>query len=297
MSVYKRSYKSYTGTLTPLWSRFGVLTRYGLADVWSSRVTIVLFVLCMIPTVVGLVMIYIMNSDTVRLLLGVNPPQMLAIDNRFFAHILESQCWTSLLLIAWVGPRLMSVDLANNALPVILSRPISRAEYVLGKLVALLLLLSLLTWLPSVLLFVFQVGMSNTQWFGHNLYIVPGILGGAAVWMLVISLMSLAVASWVKWRIVATGLVFGATFVPAGIGEVFNAVLRTSWGYVLSVPYMMNLIWNKLLRVPGGIDGHPQYHVRADLPWLVVLIALLAIGGACLLALNTRVRAREVVRG
>ena len=42
-----------------------------------------------------------------------------------------------------VGPVLVSPDLVNNALPLYFSRPFSRAEYVLGKVSVLALLLSL----------------------------------------------------------------------------------------------------------------------------------------------------------
>jgi hypothetical protein len=38
MSVYKHNYRAYTGRVTPLWTRVLVLARYGLAEVWSSKV-------------------------------------------------------------------------------------------------------------------------------------------------------------------------------------------------------------------------------------------------------------------
>ena len=50
----------------------------------------------------------------------------------------------------------MSPDLRNNGLPLYLSRPFSRTEYVLGKMSVLLILLSAITWVPGLLLFLFQ---------------------------------------------------------------------------------------------------------------------------------------------
>src|SRR4051794_25854663 len=118
MSVYKRTYRPYTGQLTSDRARFGVLMRYAFGDVWHSRVTNVLFVLCLVPSVIWLAVIYIANNDTVRTLLGPTPP--LPMDQTFFLRILQTQCWLALGLTAWIGPRLISVDVANNALPTLL---------------------------------------------------------------------------------------------------------------------------------------------------------------------------------
>ncbi len=292
MSVYKRSYTVYAGARTPLWSRLLVLTRYGLVDAWSSRITNVLCLLCLVPVIIALLMIYVFNSETARVLLQLQTPRGLAIDNRFFLVVFQIQCWLALPLTAWVGPRLISADLANNALPVILSRPIDRTGYVAGKLLVLFLLLSGVTWAPGLLLFLFQAQLSKQPWAFQNWFIASGMLLGALLWMAVLSLLSLALAAWVKWRTVSTGLVFGALFVPAGVGEVSNAVLRTSWGSLLNVPYLVTLLWQELLHVKPVFRLH-----RHDLPPQFALAALILLCTACLMALHARVRAREVVRG
>jgi ABC-type transport system involved in multi-copper enzyme maturation permease subunit len=212
---------------------------------------------------------------------------MVLIDNRFFFRLLELQGWLALFLTAWVGPAMVSPDLTNGALPLFLSRPISRAEYVAGKLLVLAILLSAVTWAPCVLLFGIQAQLAR-NWFMPNLYIVGGVLIGACVWIAVLSLLSLAVSAWVRWRIVATGLMVALVFIPAGFGAVVSAVLRTKWGFVLNVPYMVTLLWSRLLRAPILQDG---------LPVSTAWISLLAVCGLCLLLLNKRIQARQVVRG
>jgi ABC-type transport system involved in multi-copper enzyme maturation permease subunit len=291
VSVYKRSYNSYSGPLTPVWSRFLVVARYGLAEVWESRVTNILFLVCLGPVLLALVTVYVMNSDTAQLLMGVNRTPLLSIDNRFFLKIFHAQCWLALVLTAWVGPRLMAGDLGNNALPTILSRPLDRAEYIAGKLSVLFLLLSGITWAPTLLLFLFQAQLSKHPWASQNRFIASGVVLGALAWITVLSLLSLALASWVKWRVVSTGLVFGAVFVPAGVGEVFNGVLRTNWGSLLNLPYLMTLIWSHLLRVPVF------FMRRQSLPVEFALAALIIICTACVLVLRARIRGQEVVRG
>ena len=51
MSIFKHEYRAYTGTLTSRWVRLGVIVRYALAEAWSSRITVGLFTLSMLPEI------------------------------------------------------------------------------------------------------------------------------------------------------------------------------------------------------------------------------------------------------
>ncbi|MGE5112199.1 MAG: hypothetical protein ACM3JB_15150 [Acidobacteriaceae bacterium] len=295
MSVFKRTYRRYTGPITDRNKLVGVLVRYGAADLWSSRITNIVFVLCFIPALISMAIIYIMNNQAVRMLLSAGhapstPP--IAIDERFFFGMLQGQCWPALVLIAWVGPRVISGDLANDALPIILSHPISRVEYVLAKLTILASFVSAVTIVPTTFLFAFQSYMSAVPWGITHLRILFGMIAGCILWVVLLSLLALAVASWVKWRIVATGMIFAAMFVPAGIGTVFNVVMRTNWGSAINIPLTMSTLWRRLLNVQI-----PAFATRFELPTTALLIALGLTMWLCVMALNARIRAREVVRG
>lgn len=294
MSVFKRSYRRYTGPISNLRFRLLVLMRYGAADLWSSRITNVVFVLCLIPALISMAVIYIMNNDAVRLLLSSqgNSGPKIAMNERFFFAILQGQCWPALILIAWIGPRLIAADLANDALPIILSHPISRTEYVVAKLLVLVGFLSAVTWVPTSLLFALQSYLSRTPWALEHIHILIGMFVGSMIWIVLLSLIALTVACWVKWRIVATGLLFATVFVPAGVGSVFNAVMRTNWGHLISIPDIMETLWSRLLQVTM-----PPFFMKNALPTTALLIALAAMCCVCVGALNARIRAREVVRG
>lgn len=275
-------------------SQFLALARYAFAEAWSTRVTAVLFVLCFVPTLFSVVTIYIMNTEAVRVLMGGThgAPPLIAMDERFFYGVMLAQCWPALVLTAWVGPRLISTDMSNNALAIILSHPITRSEYVLAKLTVMAGFLSAVTWVPLLLLFAFQSHVSTKPWAGSHIGIAVGMFLGSWLWIILLSLMTLALASWVKWRIVATGLLFGFVFVPAGVGTVFNVVMRSNWGNVLNIPFMMTTMWRRLLNAPI-----PDFMARRELSTVAILLSLAAIGLCCVAALNVRIRAREVVRG
>jgi len=291
MSIYKHDYRAYTGRVTPLWTRIFVLARYGLAEAWSTKVTAVLFAICLLPPVGSLLTIYLANNPAARLLIGNIGPRVLAIDAGFFLNVLTIQSWMAMVLASWIAPRLITLDLVDNALPILLSHSISRFGYVLGKYIALFATLSTVTWVPCLLLFAYQAYSSPVPWTADNLRIAGGMLAGAVLWIALISLLGLALSSWVKWRVVATGIIFAVILVPAGVGGIVTTVLRTRWGFLFNLPVMMASIWERLLGVPSRMNGSMQLPTQAIVTTLVLACCLFAV------MLNTRIRAREVVRG
>lgn len=291
MSVYKHEYRVYEGRVTPLRSRIGVLVRYGLAEAWSSRITIGLFTVAMLPVIVDLLTIYLANNPLARMMVSPGGKFPFQIDASYFVRVLSVQCWLALVLNAWVAPRLVSFDLADNALPILLSHPISRFGYVLGKFLSLFSILSLVTWVPCLLLFAYEAYTSPQAWFAAHAQVGFGILGGAVVWIAVVATIGLGLSSWVKWRMLATGVIFAAVFVPAGVGGVITGILRTKWGFLLNMPVMMTELWQRMLGAPAMMRDELQ------LPTVAIVIMLAGAIAICAALLNARIRAREVVRG
>jgi ABC-type transport system involved in multi-copper enzyme maturation permease subunit len=291
MAVYKHNYRAYSGTLTSSWTRVFAIVRYAFAEAWSSKITAALFTLCLLPCIVTLFGIYLANNPLARALLGNQGPRLLTIDARFFLHYQEIQSWLALLLAAWIAPRLISFDLADNALPILLSHPISRFGYISGKFISLFASLSLVTWVPGLLLFSYQGYSSTGHWAADNHRIAFGLLAGALIWIALLTLLGLALSAWVRWRVVATGIIVAAVFVPAGIGAIVSGVLRTKWGFLLNIPIMMSSLWQRMLGAPQVIME------RISLPTGAIATMLVLIGCVCILMLHVRIRAREVVRG
>lgn len=291
MAVYKHTYSAYTGVVTPAWTRVAVVARYAFTEAWSSKITIGLFIFSLLPCVAALVGIYLINNPIARSLIGGGRGPMDIIDANFFLKILEVQCWLALVLASWIAPRVITFDLADDALPILLSHPISRVGYLLGKLLALLGSLSFVTWIPCLLLFAYQGYTAPQPWVAANLRVAGGLLMGAILWIAFVSILGLALSSWVKWRVVATGIIFAAVFIPAGVGAIVSAVLRTRWGFLLNIPFMISTVWQRLLGAPEF--ANPDKYLPT---WTIAAMFILACL-VCVGMLNTRIRAREVVRG
>lgn len=294
MAVYKRRYNSYTGSLTPQWSRFFVLTRFAFADLFKSRFFVILLILCIVPCLFFAGYIFIANNKTLQLLMQLRSADFFAVENSYFIIIMMVQTQAAFLLNCWVGPVLVAGDLTNGALPLFLSRPFSRADYVLGKLAVLGILLSAVTWVPCLLLFSLQSGLAKDGWIWSHLWMVVPIVLCSAIWVLMLSLISLAVSAWVKLRIVATGVIFISFFIPAGLGEMFNAIMGTYWGRLLNFSYMFRLIVARGFRERAGLLGRVDWN---EIPVPAAWGALIFVCLLSLVILNTRLRARETVRG
>jgi len=216
------------------------------------------------------------------------------VDNDFFIVLMIVQAEAAFLLNCWVGPVLISGDLTNGALPLFLSRPFSRPDYVLGKLAVLGLLLSAVTWVPGLLLFGLQSSLAHNGWIWSHLWMVVPIVFCSLIWILALSLLSLAVSAWVKLRIVATGVTFIIFFVPAGLGEMFNHIMGTYWGALLNFSYMFRIILERGFRDPYRLlNRMSEGEIPVPAAWCsLIFVCLLA-----LVILNVRLRARETVRG
>jgi ABC-2 type transport system permease protein len=296
MAVHKRTYRTYAGALTPAWSRFLVITRFTFADLFQMRGFIAGLVVALVPVVGFGAYIYIMNSATARALLELPldaGSELLNISNSFFLRLMMTQAWLSFMLTAWIAPALVTPDLTHNALPLYLSRPLSRAEYVLGKAGVLLALVTVLLLLPGLLLLGLQSQMAGWDFFRANYWMAGSMLAGSLLWMAVLALLALAVSATVKWRIAASAAMFALFFVPAGIGQAFNETLNTHWGYLLNFPLMINVVWHDLFSVPLTFRARGQ---SVDFPVAAAWAVLLAICGLSLALLQMRLKAREVVR-
>jgi ABC-2 type transport system permease protein len=309
MAVYEHRYRAYEGELHSAWSRFLVIPRYALREVFKSKLFTTLFILCFLYPLIAAILVYLRHNANAVSLLQINISELLPIDNTFFNTFVSVQGSFAFILTVIVAPPLISRDLANNALPLYLCRPLSRVEYVLGKMAVVGFLLSLITWVPGLLIFFFQASLAGVGWLWSNLWMVWSIFIGSMVWIILLSLLALAVSSIVKWRVVASGALLGMFFVPSAFAEIVNSLFLTKSAHLISLWATINSIWLGLfglfVRQTGSIRGtvsNPIYERQffdialLEPPlwasWLVVAV----ICAVCVWLLARRVRAYEVIK-
>jgi ABC-2 type transport system permease protein len=289
MAVYKHRYESYHGRLTERWSRGLVLTRYALRELFRFRFFSVSFVIALVPVLIFGGYVFVANNDLLHTFVSFRSAA-LVVEPRFFVIFLNTQTFLAFLLTCWAAPTLVAGDITNGALPLFLSRPLTRAEYVGGKFAVLAILLSFITWVPALVLFFLEAGLSPSRWLGPHLWMIGPILWCTWLWISLLSLMALAASAWVKWRVLAMASILGVFLIPAGFGGVLNATLHTNWGNLLNFSLLFQEILSTAFRSRYEGGGAPVPEAGA---WAM----LVAVCFASLGLLRARLRAFEVVRG
>ncbi len=306
MAVYEQTYKPYTGKLTPEWSRFLIIPRHAFRGVFAYKLFIAFYVICFLPVLVEAIMIYLHHNITALAITNLNVRQLIPIDGSFFQTFVSIQGGFAFFVALLLGPPLVSRDLRNNALPLYLCRPFSRTEYVLGKMSVLLILLSGVTWVPQLLMFLFQSYLEGFTWFKSNLWIASAIVIAGFVWTLLLALISQTLSALLKWRIVASGAMLGLVLIPLAFVGIINFIFMTQLANLFSLPTLMTNITQGLFGtfdrvsgrvVIGGFDGGPAREVLLIEPPLWSSWAMLfVICAICLAILNWKVKAYEVVK-
>lgn len=297
MAVYKKTYRRYEGPLTAPWQRLFIIPRYAFEDMRRRRVLNSFFNATLLVPLVFAFSIYVnQNLNFLKLLPGAPRESLVEIGTTFFLTFLGLQSMAGFFLTAFVGPGLISPDLANNALPLYLARPVTRREYIIGKLLVLVTLLSMMTWIPGLLLFLLQGSLAGDGWIWHNGRIAAGLFFGAWIWILVLSLLALAISARVKWKPAAGALLFGVFFVAAGFGSAVNGVLRTKWGHLLNVGNLIGSVWVWLFGTSGRGAVFFRVSQGEEIPIWCCWAALIGMCLFCLYLLARRIKGAEVVR-
>jgi ABC-2 type transport system permease protein len=286
MSVYKRGYRRYVGPRTGPWTRFLVLPRYAWRRLYQRRLVLLLTILAFVWPLLCACFIYL--SNRVELLQGFDEElrQFIQVNGQFFAVFMYIQAGFAVFLAALAGPGLIAPDLANNALPLYFSRPLTRWSYAVARLTVLVGMLSVVTWIPGLLLFGLQVALAGGSWLWTNWTLGTGMVVGFLIWLVILSLVAMASSAYVKWRVVAAAVSLAFFFVLSGVGEMIDQVLRVQWGHIIDPAWAVNQIWCGLLGVPS-LDGPG--------PWASA-VALTVTALLLVAVIERKIRPVEVVR-
>jgi ABC-type transport system involved in multi-copper enzyme maturation permease subunit len=303
MAVYEHTYRRYAGLLTPEWSRFLIIPRHAYRGVFKSKLFTAFFVICFAPLLLEAILIYLHHNVNALAILKIDVRGLLPIDATFFEAFVGVQGGFAFLLTLLVGPPLVARDLTNNALPLYLCRPFTRAEYVFGKMCVVLILLSAITWVPGLLLFLFQAYLEGFSWFTDNLWIANAIFLSNVTWILLLALLSQTVSAWVKWRMAASAALIGVYLIPAVFSEVINQIFTTRWGHILSIDWLRRAVTAGLFgtfvqtdRHIANFDGARASEViLSEPPVWFCWFALFFICVICLGLLSRKVKAYEVI--
>ena len=290
MAIFQKAYQGYYGPVSPPFERTLVIFRYALADAFRSRLFVAFFAICFLPSVALMCAIYTYYNLDLLLQFDVVPEDLLAIDGSFFFFLMQMpQTFLIFVLVITVGPTMISPDLRNNAMPLYLSRSISKASYIMGKLLVLLVLGSLISWIPGIFLILFQAWMGGDGWLADNLYLLVAAPVSSLISLVSLSLLAFAVSAWVKWKVMARVAFFGVLFLGSILGDVIQEIFGGWAGNVVDLTAALEVLVDTLYRNGQLIPGSQDMPVGAAAA-VFLLVSILSIA-----VLTRRIRAFQVV--
>ena len=249
MAVYRRGYQRYRGPINGRWARFLVLPRFAWKRLFQRLLVVLFIVISLIYPLLCGIFIYISNNAELLKTFGRQFQTFLEVKGTFFLAFMNTQATFAIFLAALAGPGLIAPDLANNALPLYFSRPLTRKDYVTARILTLFGIFSLITWIPGLALFGMQVSMAGGTWFLENWKMGLGLFMGFAIWILLLSLVALASSAYVRLRAVAGGLILGFFFILGGASVMINGVFRSTWGHALNPFWASRRLWYAMLSI------------------------------------------------
>src|SRR5438477_12895089 len=160
MPIHDQGYRRYGGERALRGRAWTVIARNGIRTRLGQRAFLGLLLVSWFPFFIRAVQIYA----------AANLPQaaFLAPTPELFRQFLEQQELFVFFVTVWVGAGLIANDRRANALQIYLSKPLTRAEYVFGKLAILMTFLLIVTWLPAIVLLIVQLAFAGNFTFLRN---------------------------------------------------------------------------------------------------------------------------------
>ena len=279
MPIHDQSYRRYGGARQPAQRAWLVIARSGIKGFLRRRPMIGILFGSWIQLMVRLAMFYV--SESVAQTAGLLGPTA-----KVFRDFLEQQNFFVFLIAVYVGSGLIAQDRKANALQIYLSKPLTRVDYVAGKMAILASFLLFVTWVPAMLLLIGQILLSGSFAFASaNISLFPSITLFSFLEVFVVCSALLALSSLTtSTRYVAVMFAGVMFFSDAVYGTLRLATGSTAVSWVSFT--------GSLAQVGDAIFRQP---LRYTTPVAVSFIVLMALVAVSLSVLERRVRGVEVV--
>ena len=278
MPIHDQGYRRYRGERRPRGQAWAVIAKAGVRTFLSRRAFLGLLLVAWFPCFVRVVQFYAAASFPQAAFLRATPET--------FRQFLTQQGIFVFFVTVYVGAGLIANDRRANALQIYLSKPLTRAEYVFGKIAILMTFLLLVTWAPAIVLLVVQVALAgNVVFLRDHAYLFPAITVFSFLEATMVSSAMLALSSLSNSSRYAGILYAALMFFSQALYGVLRAVTgntRLAW---VSFVFNLDQVGDAIFRLP------PRY----ETPLVVSVLLIAALVAAAGFVLERRVRGVEVV--
>jgi ABC-2 type transport system permease protein len=280
MPIHDQGYRRYGGTRAAVGRGWAVITRNGVRALFAKRAFVGLLLFAWSPFIVRAVQIYVASNF-------VQAASVLGVKAETFREFLEQQSPFVFFVTIYVGAGLIANDRRANALQVYLSKPLTRAEYVAGKLAILFLFLTGVTLLPAIMLLFVQIMFAGSFTFvRQNLFLLPAITLFSLIQVLLASMTMLALSSMSKSSRFVGIMYAGLMFFTSALFNAVRGITGSNALAWLSPIAALEQLGDIIFRL------RPRY----DIPGIVAILTIVGLMALSALILERRVRGVEVVQ-
>ena len=277
MPIHDQGYRRYEGKRAPHGQAWWIIARTQFLAALKYRPFVILLLVSWVPFIGRAVQLYLSTSF--------QQVSMLAATAQTFRDFLDQQgLFVFLVTIALGGA--IADDRRANALQLYLSKPLTRTEYIIGRLVPALVVLLGVTFVPAILLILLQIAFSgSTAFIGQNLFLLPAITLVSLTQALLSASTILALSSLSKSRRFVSIMYAGLIFFTAAMYQVLRTITGNRAWAAVSPGDMLDVVADAVFR----IRANPPVPVPVAILVIVLLIA------ASFWVLERKIRAVEVV--
>lgn len=278
MPIHDQGYRRYGGSRAAAGRAWQVIAGAGIRSIVAKRSFIALMLFAWAPFVVRAVQIYVSANF--------QQAAFLAPKGETFREFLEAQGIFVFFVTVWVGAGLIANDRRANALQLYLSKPLSAAEYVAGKMAILFVFLAFVTWAPAMGLLVVQTVFAGSFTFvRNNAYLFPAITLFSFAQVLLASTTMLALSSLSKSSRFVGVMYAGLMFFTAALFQALRGITGSTAFAWISPNGALDQLGDVIFRI------RPRYDLPPAAAGLVV-IGLVAVSA---FILARRIKGVEIV--
>jgi ABC-2 type transport system permease protein len=268
--IYDRGYRHYDGPregrLHAIWAlaRYSMARALGIKKGWTSKIIpILLYIGALLPVIIGI---------------GIRAfvPTFNAID---YGTIFVTIFLLEGIFVATVAPEMLCPDRREGTLPLYFSRPMTRGDYVTGKLVAAGLLTLSISLAPAVILWLGRQLLSGEplQAMRDNIDDLGKVLVAGSAIALYLGAIGLMISSFTKRKGIAVGIIIVGFTISQALAAALTIATRdmgkiNEWvGFLspsLTVEALVTGLW------PPERGRVSPFAIGAGLPATMVVMAV-----------------------
>ncbi|MCS7015288.1 MAG: ABC transporter permease subunit [Gemmatales bacterium] len=248
------------------------------------------------------------QQEQVRLLpfaKAVNPERMwqlfadrlgLGGEPNMYRNYIWTQGWIAVVMLALAGALLIGQDYATGGVVFYLSKAITATDYLLGKFLAVAVVILLTVAVPAWALYVQYGLLEGWDYFAEQSRVPAGILGYSLAMIVVLGSLVLATAVWLRKTVPMVLVWLGVMLFSRSLSRLLVDVVGLSprWR-LLDLWNDLYLVGSRFLSVPATLMGRLRGQPAPQPSWQEAAAVLVVVCVLCWWYLHKRLRAVEIV--